>query len=97
MYTVAETAKILKIAEKTLRNKISLGTISCTRVCGHAVRFTDNDIRAMLQVVPAGQKKAPAERQRAQRVRTPHRLREGSDPRRHDIMQRACAAVPEVA
>lgn len=84
MYTVAETAKILKIAEKTLRNKISLGTISCTRVAGRSVRFTDADIRAMLQAVPAGQKKAPVERQRGPKAGNNHRI--------DAILQRACSA-----
>lgn len=98
LYTVSEAAAVLSVSPKTLRNKLALGQIRCTRLFGgRVVRFSEADIAAMMQAVPAGQKKAPAERHRAQRVRTPHRLREGSgDPRLHDIMQRACAAVPEV-
>lgn len=93
MYTVAETAKILNIAEKTLRNKISLGTIPFQRVCGRNIRFSPDDIRAMIkamQPAPAGHKKqtdTPAKRRSGKR---------GSNQMMNDIISRACAAVPEV-
>jgi excisionase family DNA binding protein len=63
-YTYAEAARMLRVAESTLRRWVSKGRISCHRI-GRLVRFTDDDLRAAMVASPRLPRGTP--RRRAKR------------------------------
>ena len=50
LHTVEEAADLLKISPKTLRRWISEGKAECTRIAGHSIRFTPEQLQALLEV-----------------------------------------------
>jgi len=85
MYTISEVAAKLNIAEKTIRNKISAGTITqFRRVAGRTIRFNDEDLQALIQL--EDRRPTPPKKTGNTGPRT------GNDHRIDAILQRACSA-----
>jgi len=90
LYTIPEVAAILKLSPGTLRNWLSARKITAHKI-GDAVRFTSDDLQAIIEPQPA-KLAQPAKK----KERSPGKLKAGASPRTHDIISRACVAIPEV-